>query len=279
MRKTEALFIEELNALYEASEAKELARICLMQVLDCDFTYLLSHSPLSLTAEQSALVDGFLSRLKLGEPVQYIEGKAFFCDLTFHVEPGVLIPRPETAELVQWVEGDMKSVEKPSLLDVGTGSGCIAVALASLLPGAEVDAVDVSPNALRIAKLNAEQNGVDVRFSLVDILSQQPEGSYNAIVSNPPYICQSERVSMHQNVLDYEPELALFVPDEDPLLFYGRIAQVGLEILQPGGFLYYEINERFGAETVDMLQHMGYTHVQLRKDFYGKDRMVRASRP
>lgn len=278
MRKTETEFISRLAGLYDAAEAKELARICLMRVLDCNFTYLLSHSPLSLTSEQQVSVNAFLNRLAKGEPVQYIEGDAPFCGLSFKVKPGVLIPRPETAELVDWVKADWQSSANPAILDVGTGSGCIAVSLAHALPNANVSAVDVSDEALGVASENAAANGVEVAFSQIDILSQEPSGSFNAIVSNPPYICHSEKANMHQNVLDFEPALALFVPDDDPLLFYRRIASLALTHLVGGGMLYFEINERFGAETVKMLQELGFSDVCLRADFFGKDRMVRATR-
>lgn len=277
MRNTEKVFIERLAALYGPTEAKELARICLMRVLGCDFTFLLVHSPLSLSAEQQASVDSFLERLAQGEPVQYIEGEAAFCGLSFKVRPGVLIPRPETAELVDWVKADYLSAS-PAILDVGTGSGCIAVSLAHALPAARLTAVDVSDVALAVAAQNAVANGVEVAFSKLDVLTQQPDGVFDVVVSNPPYICNAERSAMHKNVLDFEPSLALFVPDDDPLLFYRRIAEVALAHLRVGGHLYYEINERFGADTVSLLQNMGFTEVCLRADFFGKDRMVRATR-
>ena len=190
---------------------------------------------------------------------------------------GVLIPRPETAELVDWVKADYLSAS-PAILDVGTGSGCIAVSLAHALPAARLTAVDVSDVALAVAAQNAAANGVEVAFSKLDVLTQQPDGVFDVVVSNPPYICNAERSAMHKNVLDFEPSLALFVPDDDPLLFYRRIAEVALAHLRVGGHLYYEINECFGADTVSLLQNMGFTEVCLRADFFGKDRMVRATR-
>ncbi|MBO4333876.1 MAG: peptide chain release factor N(5)-glutamine methyltransferase [Paludibacteraceae bacterium] len=277
MRKIESVFVEKLATLYCPSEAKELARICLMRAFDCNLAYLLSHSPLSLSDEQQAFVDQFLCRLLKGEPVQYIEGEAVFYGLTFKVEDGVLIPRPETAELVDWVINDFHDAA-PAILDVGTGSGCIAVALAHSLPAARVSAVDVSDKALSIAAQNAVANGVAVRFNKLNVLDEEPDGFFNVVVSNPPYICESERSNMHHNVLDYEPALALFVPDNDPLLFYRRIAVMALKHLLRGGRLYFEINERFGVETVQLLTDLGFSDVSLRPDFFGKDRMVRASR-
>lgn len=288
MRQIENEFITALAPLYDAAEAKDIARILLQDVLQCDFTYLVTHSPLALSSPQRDWLDAAIARLMAGEPLQYVEGQAHFHGLSFRVGPGCLIPRPETAELVDWVVdgcGRIASLspgfeQRPRrILDVGTGSGCIAVSLAHALPGAIVSAVDVSEDALRIARGNASLNGVEVEFEKLDILSGEPLGRFDVIVSNPPYICLSERAVMHKNVLDFEPALALFVPDADPLLFYRRIAEIGTKHLDAGGELYFEINERFGPQTVDMLSQMGYMNVELRQDFYGKDRMVRGRLP
>ena len=164
------------------------------------------------------------------------------------------------------------------MLDIGTGSGCIAIALARQLPGVQVEAWDVSEEALRIASRNAEKNSIEVVFKKVDVLEDagKAQGTYDMIVSNPPYICEEEAQDMEKNVLEHEPRLALFVPDSDPLLFYRRIAQLGQQILRNNGLLFFEINRRFGQETVLMLQGMGYREVELRKDLYGNDRMVKA---
>ena len=246
-----------------------------------------------------------------GEPVQYVLGEADFCGLTLKVKPGVLIPRPETEELVAWVEENVKAnsnllpltsnLSPFKLLDIGTGSGCIAVALAKKLKEAEVEAWDVSDDALEIARENAKRNGVQVKTSKVDVLdinansnSQlstlncqlspltshlSPLTSYNIIVSNPPYICEEEKAEMERNVLEHEPRLALFVPDDDPLLFYRRIAELGLSLLKEKGLLFFEINRRFGEEVVKMLQEKGYREVELRQDMFGNDRMVKAIKP
>lgn len=239
-----------------------------------------------------------------GEPVQYALGEADFCGHAFHVEKGVLIPRVETEELVEWVAQEEKAVmeeqrvleeqaeqddcekshrqEERRLLDIGTGSGCIAVTLASLLPQAKVEAWDVSEAALGIAEGNAKQMKADVCFRKVDVLTEgmaeaeKRAGLYDAIVSNPPYICREEAAEMEANVLDHEPEIALFVPDDDPLLFYRQIASMALVMLRDGGRLFFEINRRFGADTVDMLRGMGYDDVELRQDQFGNDRMVMA---
>ena len=247
-----------------------------------------------------------------GEPVQYALGEADFCGHAFHVEKGVLIPRVETEELVEWVAQEEKAAheeqatgeeqtaleeqaghdasekshrqEERRLLDIGTGSGCIAVTLASLLPQAKVEAWDVSEAALCIAEGNAKRMRADVCFRKVDVLTEgmaeaeKRAGLYDAIVSNPPYICREEAAEMEANVLDHEPEVALFVPDDDPLLFYRQIASMALVMLKSGGRLFFEINRRFGADTVEMLRGMGYDDVELRQDQFGNDRMVMATK-
>lgn len=229
-------------------------------------------------------------RIAEGEPVQYVIGETEFCGLTFHVEPGVLIPRPETEELVQLVVNDYAdSQASVRLLDIGTGSGCIAVSLAHLLPGAKVEAWDISDDALMIAKGNAELNEVEVVFNKVDVLSFNApnfqgstsieDAQFDIIVSNPPYICNKEKADMEENVLAHEPHLALFVPDDDPLLFYRTIARLGLTALSSGGSLYFEINREYGQETIAMLCELGYVKVELHKDQYGNDRMIHAIKP
>ena len=234
------------------------------------------------------------ARVAQGEPVQYVLGEADFCGLTMKVKPGVLIPRPETEELVNWIVETLHTKQSVvncqlstvncQLLDIGTGSGCIAVALAKKLEGAEVEAWDVNEVALEVTKENAERNGVKVQVNKVDVLSPQtsnfkPLTSYDVIVSNPPYICEEEREEMEKNVLEHEPELALFVPNHDPLLFYRQIAELGLTMLKEKGLLFFEINRRFGEEVVKMLQGKGYQEVELRQDLFGNDRMVKAIKP
>ena len=234
------------------------------------------------------------ARVAQGEPIQYVLGETDFCGMTMKVKPGVLIPRPETEELVNWIVETLhtkKTTVNYQLLDIGTGSGCIAVALAKKLEQAEVEAWDVSDVALEVTKENAERNGVKVKVSKVDVLSPHtshltpltshlsPLTSYDLIVSNPPYICEEEMEEMEKNVLEHEPELALFVPNHDPLLFYRRIAELGLTMLKEKGLLFFEINRRFGAEVVKMLQEKGYQEVELRQDLFGNDRMVKAIKP
>ena len=220
-----------------------------------------------------------IRRLKKNEPIQYIIGVESFCGLTFEVNPSVLIPRPETQELVGWIAGDCEGKEACRILDIGTGSGCIPVSLAHRLPKAEVESWDISEDALQVARRNAERNGVEVLFRQKDVLKASPdEARYDVIVSNPPYIAEKEKVDMEANVLDWEPSIALFVPDEDPLLFYRKIAQLGCSMLKEGGALYFEINRAYGQETIQMLEAMGYKEIELRKDSWGNDRMMKAER-
>lgn len=232
------------------------------------------------TADQRRQLDKVLARLKNREPLQYILGKETFCGLTLEVTPEVLIPRPETAELVEWITATEQ--EGPlSILDIGTGSGCIAIALAQQLKGAAVTAWDISEAALQVAARNAERSGMKVRFERRNVLLDEDcpsEARFDLIVSNPPYVTEKEKAAMDDNVLLWEPALALFVPDDRPLLFYRRIAELGLRILKPGGRIYFEINRDYGAQTVAMLQGLGYRNVCLRKDLSQNDRMIRCER-
>lgn len=261
---------------YDAGEASAIAFLLLEEVAG------MSRSQ-ALMGDDSPQRDELLrmaERIAKGEPVQYVVGKAEFYGLTFHVEPGVLIPRPETEELVDAVE--LQNAQNARVVDIGTGSGCIAISLSKKFPNAKVEGWDISNDALRIAKGNAELNESNVSFHKVDVLSVSPsevlslaEGKrVDVIVSNPPYICDREKSDMERNVLDHEPHLALFVPDEDPLLFYRKIAELGVEILSTGGRLYFEINRAYGRETVLLLEGLGYSNVQLVQDQFGNDRMV-----
>ena len=235
-----------------------------------------------------------VERLATGEPLQYVMGFEWFCGHKFNVAPGVLIPRPETEELVnKAIEFAQAAALQPQsaaplrILDICTGSGCIAWSLAAALPQSEVYACDISQQALQIARAQqiqcADGTPAKVKFLECDILGEDVqqkiaqacgEGEFNLIISNPPYVCECEKSQMRENVLNHEPHLALFVPDNDPLKFYRAIAQLSGRILAPGGALMFEINERFGAETAQMMQQMGYTNCQVLQDLFGKDRMV-----
>ncbi len=269
---------ENLGSYYPAGEVAAFTRIIVTEMLGIpQMTFFLKDN-IELTHEQEATLEDAIKRLQKYEPIQYIQGYSYFCGLRFKVTPATLIPRPETSELVEWVASEATGNER--ILDIGTGSGCIAVSLANKLPHSKVTAWDISNEALAVATENNHSNGTEVLFEQVDILSYRPEENlFDIIVSNPPYIKENEKSAMHSNVLDWEPHTALFVPDSDPLLFYRTIAKKGLTLLKPGGTLYFEINRAHGAETVEMLAGLGYTGIELRKDFAGNDRMVKATRP
>ena len=236
--------------------------------------------PLQLSEAEQERMEKVLLRLEKHEPIQYVLGEAPFYGRMFHVNPSVLIPRPETEELVQLIvqeHGKKKGVE---LLDVGTGSACIAISLALELTDAKVHAIDVSSEALVVARTNAEDLGASVNYIEADILSESPDlPPLDIIVSNPPYVRQQEALLMKENVLSFEPHLALFVEDTDPLIFYRRIAFLATHLLKKGGSLYFEINEAFGEETAGMLRLSGFHSIRIQQDMQGKDRVVAAEWP
>ena len=272
---------QAINGQYPDTEASAIAKTILTYVFQLSTTDLYASKDMNFSTNQAEKLEVIITRLRANEPLQYILGNCYFCGLDFHVEPGVLIPRPETAELVEWIISDRKSSDSLiRILDIGTGSGCISISLAKNLPQSEVYAWDISEDAIRIASGNAARLDANVRFRQTDVLGQVPTDTMmNVIVSNPPYITEAERTDMDANVTDWEPDTALFVPDNVPLLFYERIADIGKQILTPDGTLYFEINQRFGTETVDMLRKKGYRNVELRKDLSGNDRMIKAERP
>ena len=226
--------------------------------------------------KQRSKLEEIIERLKLQEPIQYIIGDTEFFGLPFLVNKATLIPRPETEELVELILYENKGSDY-SVLDIGTGSGCIAIALARHLKESEVEAWDFSEGALTVAKENAKLNKVNVNFNKVDVLSDHPtDKKYDVIVSNPPYITESEKVEMHDNVLQYEPHSALFVPDNNALLFYERIADIAHKLLNSEGRLYFEINRNKGQEVVDMLCTKDFKDVTLLKDMSNNDRMISA---
>lgn len=271
---------KELSPFYAEGEASAMAKWISSDILHLSTMELYTGKDMNFSTKEWKEVEDILARLKQREPLQYILQEAPFCGLSFHVEKGVLIPRPETEELVEWIVSDCQKAGKVRILDIGTGSGCIPVALAERLPEAEVASCDVSAEALRVAAVNVKRYGDKVTLFQVDILQDElPDCRVDVVVSNPPYITDSERKDMEENVLGWEPELALFVPDTDPLRFYRRIARKGLDWLTEGGALYFEINRAYGAETVRMLEACGYRDIALRKDLSGNDRMIKAVRP
>ena len=261
-----------LTGLYDAREARSIALIALAELAGLPLSALLTDPGAPMAA------DGFeamAAQLAAGRPVQYVVGHTEFYGHRFTVREGVLIPRPETEELVSWVVHDERRAR--ALLDVGTGSGCIAASLALALPGAEVCAADLSDAALAIAAENCRTLGARVTLRRADALGGLDEafpGPFDAIVSNPPYVPESDRAAMHPNVRDHEPGMALFVPDDDRILFYRAIARAGRRLLLPGGRLYFEIYEHAAEETAQMLRQEGYSAVELREDLNGKPRMI-----
>jgi release factor glutamine methyltransferase len=243
----------------------------------------LSRKDIQLSENERQQIDRIIARLKKNEPLQYILGETEFYGLPIKVEPHVLIPRPETEELTEWtVENEKTNTEDFKhlrILDIGTGSGCIAVAVAKHLSGATVFGLDISKEALEIAEINGRYNRVAIQWIREDILhdfSGNIPKALDIIISNPPYIRPSEKTGMGKNVLDYEPHQALFVPENRPLLFYERIAETGIRTLKPGGRLYFEINAAFGNDIRNMLEEKGYGSIQLKQDISGKDRMIKA---
>lgn len=268
---------KKLTTVYDDHEAKAVARYLLEIRYGLTMTDILCGKVESLSEEE---LNALLNRLLQGEPVQYVTGVAEFGGRHLHVEPGVLIPRPETAELCQWIideRGERKDERGGSILDIGTGSGCIACTLAAELPGSKVTAWDISDEALRIAQENAQNIGVNINFEKVDILSISPSSQWSTIVSNPPYICNKEREGMEQNVLDHEPSLALFVPDDDPLLFYRAITRFAKTALQDGGNLYFEINPLYAHQLEQLMQEEGFSDIRFRYDSFGKQRFARGT--
>ena len=259
-----------LTKLYDAREAKAIARL----VLEERFGLTMADVLCGKTGDD-AVLRHIQQRLLQGEPVQYVLGVAEFGGRQFRVAPGVLIPRPETLELCQWVEEERGI----TILDIGTGSGCIACTLAAELPEAQVTAWDISETALAIAQENAKRTNVHVSFEQVDALNiPLTPDKWDIIISNPPYVCEQERAAMERHVLDYEPSLALFVPDDDPLLFYRAIADYARQSLTAGGSLFFEINPLYAEQLKSLLSAMSYHHIEVRDDLYGKPRMIKAQR-
>ena len=270
---------DALKGYYPDSEALALAKMLLVEVFGFSTLELYGGKDKEFSEKHRSVLAEMIRRLQKNEPIQYIIGIESFCGLTFEVDPNVLIPRPETQELVSWIVEECQKEEAIRILDIGTGSGCIPVSLAKQLPRAEVESWDISEGALEVASRNCERNEVKVLLRRKDVLNAAPEGVfYDVIVSNPPYIADREKVDMEANVLDWEPSLALFVPDDDPLLFYRKIAQLGCEMLKEGGSLYFEINRAYGQETSLMLSELGYNQIELKKDSWGNDRMIKAKR-
>ena len=295
--KTYQQFWQSLTPLYDAGEAQAIVRTVLDVEYGMTLTDIICGKVNELSSDEGRNLEEIITRLQNGEPVQYVLGEADFAGRTFHVEPGVLIPRPETAELCQWIEEEVSSLDADDpkqILDICTGSGCIAITLGLTLPNSEVTGWDISEDALRIAQGNVEMlKARNVRIEYQDALmlpkaaeaaeiSEAAEAesslskSWNIIVSNPPYICEKEKADMEKNVLEHEPSIALFVPDEDPLKFYRAIAEYASSALKSEGALYFEINPIYEKEAREMLEELGFKDIKTKEDAYGKKRMMKA---
>ena len=287
-------YASELEKIYGSDEANALIMILLEHYFGIDRVKIAMDPKLRLSESELLTLHFAVKELLKNKPVQYILGETEFCGMRFFVDENVLIPRPETEEMVHIIGArrdkaslvrtgfDVETDDRPSILDIGTGSGCIAISLAKLLKNSVVTAVDVSEKALKVAKKNAESNGVDVNFIKDDILNpQNPElldKQYDIIVSNPPYVCKSEKTEMRANVLGYEPSSALFVSDNDPLIFYRKILEFAQKSLKPDGEVWFEINEKFGEEMKNLCVKMGFKDVEIIKDFRERDRILRTTR-
>ncbi|MGY3090708.1 release factor glutamine methyltransferase [Hymenobacter sp. UYAg731] len=282
VRQFTASVATALQAIYPQSEAQAIAALVAEHLLQMDALARLMEAQQPVAPGAEAALEPLLARLLVHEPVQYVLGTAYFADMDLEVTPATLIPRPETEELVHLIRQEQAGRAGLRVLDVGTGSGCLALALARLLPAAEVLAVDISTEALVVARRNAARFAPQVAFEQVDILNGLPKeiapGSLDILVSNPPYVRESERPAMRDNVLAWEPATALFVPNADPLLFYRRLAEVGWALLRAGGAIYLEINEALGAETAALLTPVDFEDVRVLPDMFGKARVVRGTR-
>lgn len=266
----------ELSELYPVNEIDSFIFLIFDHLLGISRTQLLLSKENEINEGTFFKIKNIISELKSYRPIQYILGETEFYDLKFKVFDNILIPRPETEELVDWIIKDHSNTSI-KILDIGTGSGCIAVSLAKNMPNAVVYASDISELALKAAETNSKINNTSLHLLQFDILNppSDQDKNFDIIVSNPPYVTEKEKSLMQQNVLDYEPELALFVPDNDPLLFYRSILDFGLQHLKPKGKIYFEINEAFGQEMISLMQKKGFSDNILLRDINGKDRMVR----
>ncbi len=288
LKNYKTIFLQALSSLYDEKEIKSFFYLTLEKLHQKKRIDLALQPDLAMDETQLAQWETVLTELKTYKPIQYILGETEFYGLPFLVNENVLIPRPETEELVQLilVESQKSKVESFKILDIGTGSGCIPISLKKNLPSAEVFAIDVSKNALEVAQKNAEINGVEVNFTEANILltdslalpthNSQLTTLFDIIVSNPPYVRNLEKAEINSNVLEFEPHLALFVEDNDALLFYRKITELAKNHLSENGKLYFEINQYLGKETVALVESYGFKNVQLLKDIYGNDRMISA---
>ncbi|WP_201741844.1 peptide chain release factor N(5)-glutamine methyltransferase [Flagellimonas alvinocaridis] len=287
LQEIKTIFHKELDGIYPKEEVDAFFYRCIEHYLGLERFVLVVRPKTTVTKEEEQPLFEALTQLKQERPLQYILGTTHFMDMEFAVNEDVLIPRPETEELVQWIMDDVENQKSESehriseirILDIGTGSGCIAISLAKYIPTAKVYALDISEKALEVARKNAEANSVDVTFFKQSILDPglDLELDFDVIVSNPPYVRELEKKEIKKNVVDHEPHLALFVSDEDPLLFYRAIAHFANRNLSKNGGLYLEINQYLGAESQSLLKAHNFSEIELRKDIFGNDRMIKAN--
>ena len=277
LAETRKKITQALSGYYDDNEIRNFSDLLFFHLLKYSKIELRMKGNEVISQQDEKTLDEMLTRLTAFEPIQYILGETVFFDLPFLVSPHVLIPRPETEELVDWVLKDYAG-KKAKILDIGTGSGCIAVTLARNLPLAKISGCDIDEKAIELSVSNAGLNGTQVSFFLFDVLNPAAirDNKYHVLVSNPPYVRESEKALMHANILNYEPHRALFVSDDDPLLFYEAIADLGREILLPEGAIYCEINEKFQEETLRIFYDRSYKTAEMRKDINGKPRMIKA---
>ena len=287
LNEARTVLTKELNTIYDKDEIKNIIDVVLEYITSMPRSEQVKTKLAYLTCTQLEAIDSITERLKKNEPVQYVLGEAWFGGMKFKVNKNVLIPRPETEELVDWVRRESQTSnpdryrdKSQNILDIGTGSGCIPITLKKKLPDAVISAIDVCSEALFIATENAIEHHTEVDFILLDFLDEekwQELGQFDIIVSNPPYVKQSEKDGMHVRVKEFEPHKALFVPDNDALLFYRKLSDFSLNHLKPYGRLFVEINEAFGDAIVNLFRSAGFKDIELKQDMQGKDRMVMAS--
>lgn len=275
-------FKTALSELYPSEEIQSFFNILSEKYLHLSRIEIALNPEIEISEETSTKFNEALLRLKNHEPIQYIIGETEFYGLPFKVNKHTLIPRPETEELVDWILSEQKRITHNSqpitILDIGTGSGCIAISLSKNLDNSEVSALDISEEALKIAKENAAMNNVEIEFFQADILkTKKLPKQYDVIVSNPPYVRELEKKQMQQNVLNHEPDSALFVENDDPLLFYRMISQLAKNHLKQNGKLFFEINEYLANELTSLLKNEGFKNIEVKKDIFGKDRMLKCS--
>lgn len=281
LKEIKNIYHKELDTLFPKEEVDSFFYMAIEHYLGLERFVLALEPNLTISKDEEDQLFRALSELRLQRPIQYVLGNTQFCDLDFKVNENVLIPRPETEELVYWILKELNHLGKEiAVLDIGTGSGCIAISLSKNLPNAKVKGLDISNTAIQVAKENAEINNVLVDFVVFNALSLEGfEGQYDLIVSNPPYVRELEKTAMNKNVLDHEPGSALFVPNEDPLLFYKSIVRFASGHLNKGGMLFFEINQYLGMETKKLMEEEGFSEIELREDMYGNPRMLKGIWP